>query len=52
MCAGLLLLVFGLMKRDIAAYIGGDTPLMTILEIAGGLYLIFAGYKKMQDNNK
>ena len=48
MIIGLVLLVFGLMKRDIAAYIGGDTPLLTVLQIAGGVYLMYVGYRRRQ----
>ena len=48
MIIGLVLLVFGLMKRDIAAYIGGDTPLMTLLQIVGGVYLMYVGYRRRQ----
>ena len=36
-----LLIIFGVMRGDPARYIGGDTPIMTIVQILGGLYLLY-----------
>ena len=36
-----LLIIFGVMRGDPGRYIGGDTPIMTIAQIMGGLYLLY-----------
>lgn len=41
---GVMLLIFGIMKGDVGRYIGGDTPLVSVMEVLGGLYLLYLAY--------
>ena len=39
--AGILLILFGVMKGDVARYLGGDTPLLSVIQVMGGIYLLY-----------
>ena len=39
--SGILLILFGVMKGDPARYLGGDTPILSILQVVGGIYLLY-----------
>lgn len=38
---GILLIIFGVMRGDPGRYLGGDTPILTVIQILGGLYLLY-----------
>ncbi len=39
--AGLILILFGIMRGDPGRFLGGDTPILTIVQLVGGLYLLY-----------
>ena len=38
---GIILIILDVMRGDVGRFIGGDTPIMTIVQILGGLYLLY-----------
>ena len=39
--SGVLLILFGVMKGDPARYLGGDTPILSIIQVLIGIYLLY-----------
>ena len=39
--SGVMLVLFGIMRGDPGRFLGGDTPILTIVQLVGGLYLLY-----------
>lgn len=42
---GFILILLGVVRGDIGRFIGGDTPILTLVQIVGGLYVLYWIYQ-------
>jgi hypothetical protein len=41
---GFILILLGVMRGDPGRFVGGDTPLLTLVQVVGGLYVLYWVY--------
>ena len=45
---GFILILMGIMRGDPGRYLGGDTPILTIVQILAGGYLFYWAYQYLK----